>query len=110
LHNKGDYRLRSSRSANPCSRYEGLELDLQPKGHTIWECLFSHSVKARAIFFAEMLSPIAANPICLTTRFIMVVATKWDRIDCDDFDGCARSDCLPPASWLPVGLLAVAAA
>jgi len=42
---------------------EGLELDLQRRRHPMWEWLFSHPVPARAIFLAEMLSPIAANPI-----------------------------------------------
>src|SRR5262249_54622340 len=42
---------------------EGLELDLQRRRHPIWEFLFSHPVPAGAIFLAEMLSPIAANPI-----------------------------------------------
>jgi membrane protease YdiL (CAAX protease family) len=42
---------------------EGLELDLQRRRHPMWEWLFSHSVPAGAIFFAEMLSPIAANPV-----------------------------------------------
>ncbi len=42
---------------------EGLELDLQRRRHPMWEWLFSHPVPAGAIFLAEMLSPIAANPI-----------------------------------------------
>ena len=42
---------------------EGLELDLQRRRHPMWEWLFSHPVKSGAVFFAEMLSPIAANPI-----------------------------------------------
>jgi membrane protease YdiL (CAAX protease family) len=41
---------------------EGLELDLQRRRHPMWEWLFSHPVPPGAIFFAEMLSPIAANP------------------------------------------------
>ncbi|MCC6220588.1 MAG: CPBP family intramembrane metalloprotease [Deltaproteobacteria bacterium] len=45
---------------------EGLELDLQRRRHPMWEWLFSHPVPTGAVFFAEMLSPIAANPICLT--------------------------------------------
>ncbi len=45
---------------------EGLELDLQRRRHPIWEWLFSHPVKPGAVFFAEMLSPIAANPIYVT--------------------------------------------
>ena len=42
---------------------EGLELDLQRRRHPMWEWLFTHPVPAGAIFLAEMLSPIAANPI-----------------------------------------------
>jgi membrane protease YdiL (CAAX protease family) len=42
---------------------EGLELDLQRRRHPMWEWLYSHPVPSGAIFFAEMLSPIAANPI-----------------------------------------------
>jgi len=45
---------------------EGLELDLQRRRHPMWEWLFSHPVGAGAVFFAEMLSPIAANPVYLT--------------------------------------------
>ena len=42
---------------------EGLELDLQRRRNPMWEWLFSHPVPSGAIFFAEMLSPIAANPV-----------------------------------------------
>src|SRR5258707_12331930 len=42
---------------------EGLDLDLQRRRHPMWEWLFSHPVKAGAVFLAEMLSPIAANPM-----------------------------------------------
>jgi membrane protease YdiL (CAAX protease family) len=42
---------------------EGLELDLQRRRHPMWEWLFAHPIQPGAIFFAEMLSPIAANPI-----------------------------------------------
>jgi membrane protease YdiL (CAAX protease family) len=42
---------------------EGLELDLQRRRHPMWEWLFSHPAQPGAIFLAEMLSPIAANPI-----------------------------------------------
>jgi membrane protease YdiL (CAAX protease family) len=42
---------------------EGLELDIQRRRHPMWEWLFSHPVPAGAVFLAEMLSPIAANPI-----------------------------------------------
>jgi membrane protease YdiL (CAAX protease family) len=42
---------------------EGLELDLQRRRHPMWEWLFSHPVSPGAVFLAEMLSPVAANPI-----------------------------------------------
>ncbi|MCU1303466.1 MAG: family intrarane metalloprotease [Candidatus Sulfotelmatobacter sp.] len=42
---------------------EGPELDLQRRRHPMWEWLFSHPAPAGAIFLAEMLSPIAANPV-----------------------------------------------
>jgi membrane protease YdiL (CAAX protease family) len=42
---------------------EGLELDLQRRRHPMWEWLFSHPAPQSAIFMAELLSPIAANPI-----------------------------------------------
>lgn len=45
---------------------EGLELDLQRKRYPVWEWLFSHPVKQSAVFLAEMLSPLAANPIYVT--------------------------------------------
>jgi membrane protease YdiL (CAAX protease family) len=42
---------------------EGLELDLQRRRHPMWEWLLAHPAPPGAIFLAEMLSPIAANPI-----------------------------------------------
>lgn len=42
---------------------EGLELDLQRRRHPMWEWLFTHPVMPGAVFLAEMLSPMAANPI-----------------------------------------------
>ncbi len=42
---------------------EGLELDLQRRRHPMWEWVFSHPVPPGAVFLAEMLSPLAANPI-----------------------------------------------
>jgi len=41
---------------------EGLELDTQRRTHPMWEWLFTHPVQAGAVFLAEMLSPLAANP------------------------------------------------
>ncbi|HEU0186121.1 MAG TPA: CPBP family intramembrane glutamic endopeptidase [Blastocatellia bacterium] len=48
------------------SQGEGLELDLQRRRHPMWEWLFSHPAPPGAIFLAEMLAPIAANPIYIT--------------------------------------------
>ena len=45
---------------------EGLELDLQRRRHPMWEWLFSHPVPVGAVFLAEMLAPLAANPIYWT--------------------------------------------
>jgi len=42
---------------------EGLEMDLQRRRHPMWEWLFSHPAPPAAIFLAELLSPIAANPM-----------------------------------------------
>lgn len=44
---------------------EGLELDIQRRRHPMWEWLLSHPVHPGAVFLAEMLSPIAANPVYL---------------------------------------------
>jgi membrane protease YdiL (CAAX protease family) len=42
---------------------EGVEMDTQRCRHPMWEWLFSHPVPPGAVFLAEMLSPIAANPM-----------------------------------------------
>ena len=52
---------------------EGLELDLQRRRHPMWEWLFSHPVRPGAVFLAEMLSPIAANPIYVTAPLFFAV-------------------------------------
>lgn len=49
---------------------EGLELDFQRSRHPMWEWLLCHPVKKSAVFLAEMLSPIAANPIYLTAPVV----------------------------------------
>lgn len=41
---------------------EGLELDIQRRRHPLWEWLLSHPVPPAAVFLAEALTPIAANP------------------------------------------------
>ncbi|MEO8435287.1 MAG: CPBP family intramembrane glutamic endopeptidase [Pyrinomonadaceae bacterium] len=52
---------------------EGLELDLQRRRNPMWEWLFSHPVKPGAVFLAEMLSPMAANPTYSTGPFFFGV-------------------------------------
>lgn len=42
---------------------EGLDLDLQRRRNPMWEWLLSHPVRPGAVFLAEMISPIAANPM-----------------------------------------------
>lgn len=42
---------------------EGLELDAQQRRHPMWEWLLSHPVAPGSVFAAEMLAPIAANPM-----------------------------------------------
>ena len=42
---------------------EGLELDLQRRRHPMWEWLYAHPVSAASIFTAEILAPLAANPV-----------------------------------------------
>ncbi|WP_058187430.1 CPBP family intramembrane glutamic endopeptidase [Terracidiphilus gabretensis] len=42
---------------------EGMEVDVQRRRYPMWEWLFSHPVQPGAVFLAEMLAPIAANPI-----------------------------------------------
>jgi membrane protease YdiL (CAAX protease family) len=42
---------------------EGLDLDTQRRRHPMWEFLFSHPVPPGAVFLADMLAPIAANPL-----------------------------------------------
>ncbi|MCB1228768.1 MAG: CPBP family intramembrane metalloprotease [Verrucomicrobiae bacterium] len=56
---------------------EGLEVDIQRRRHPLWEWLFSHPVRPIAAFSAEMLAPLAANPIYLTAPvFWFVVFLK----------------------------------
>jgi len=50
---------------------EGLELDIQRRRYPMWEWLYSHPIPAGAIFLAEMLSPIAANPIYWTAPLFL---------------------------------------
>ena len=52
---------------------EGVELDTQRRRHPVWEFLFSHPVSPGAVFLAEMLSPIAANPIYVTAPLFVAI-------------------------------------
>lgn len=49
---------------------EGLELDAGRRRHPMWEWLFSHPVRPSAVFAAEMLAPIAANPVYWTAPIV----------------------------------------
>ncbi len=42
---------------------EGPDFDVGRRRHPTWEWLFSHPVPPRAVLLAEMLAPIAANPV-----------------------------------------------
>ncbi|MDF7797887.1 CPBP family intramembrane metalloprotease [Pontiellaceae bacterium B1224] len=52
---------------------EGLELDIQRRRHPMWEWLLSHPVHPGAVFLAEMLSPITANPAYLAAPLFSAV-------------------------------------
>jgi membrane protease YdiL (CAAX protease family) len=52
---------------------EGLELDVQRHRHPMWEWLFSHPIPPAAAFVAEMLTPLAANPIFLTAPLFWAI-------------------------------------
>ena len=49
---------------------EGAQLDIPMTRHPMWEWLFSHPAPPSAIFFAEMLAPIAANPLFVTAPIL----------------------------------------
>ena len=42
---------------------EGADIDVQRRRHPMWEWAFSHPVPPGAVFLAEMLMPLAANPV-----------------------------------------------
>ena len=44
---------------------EGLELDVQRRRHPMWEWLMCHPVRPGAVFYADMLAPLMANPVYL---------------------------------------------
>ncbi len=45
---------------------EGPELDVLRRRHVMWEWLLSHPIRTGAMFCAEMLAPLAANPLFWT--------------------------------------------
>jgi hypothetical protein len=69
---------------------EGLELDLQRRRHPMWEWLLSHPVNPGAVFFAEMLSPLSANPTYWTAPL---------------FVGILYGSALEPAAGLPAAIM-----
>lgn len=83
---------------------EGLEFDLQRRRHPMWEWLLSHPVSPRAVFLAEMLAPISANPF-LTMAPVFWVGLFW--IAYDDL-GIALGAGL--AAGVPMALAAACAA
>ena len=44
---------------------EGMDLDFQRRRHPMWEWLLGHPVHPGAVFMAEMLAPLVANPMYL---------------------------------------------
>lgn len=44
----------------------GLHIDFQRRRHPMWEWLFSHPINPKAVFAAEMMGPLAANPVYLS--------------------------------------------
>jgi membrane protease YdiL (CAAX protease family) len=56
---------------------DGRELDTQRQRHPMWEWLFSHPVPPGAVFLAEMLSPVAANPVYLSAPLFPGILYGW---------------------------------
>jgi membrane protease YdiL (CAAX protease family) len=61
---------------------EGVEFDLQRRRQPMWEWLLGHPVSPRAVFLAEMLAPLSANPF-LTMAPVFWIGLFW--IAYDDF-------------------------
>ncbi|MET0554677.1 MAG: CPBP family intramembrane glutamic endopeptidase [Vicinamibacteria bacterium] len=59
---------------------EGLEFDLQRRRHPMWEWLLGHPVDPRAVFLAEMLAPLLANPF-LAMAPVFSVGAFWIAYD-----------------------------
>ena len=69
---------------------EGPDLDARRPRHPMWELLFSHPAPPGAIFLAEMIAPVAANPIYITAPLFPGLIYGWPMA------GNAAS---PPLSW-----------
>ena len=52
---------------------EGMDLDFQRRRHPMWEWLLAHPVHPGAVFLAEMLAPLVANPMYLMAPFFWAV-------------------------------------
>jgi membrane protease YdiL (CAAX protease family) len=59
---------------------EGLEMDMQRRRHPMWEWLLSHPIHPQAAFLADMISPLAANPVYLTAPiyWMVVLGSAFD--------------------------------
>ena len=53
---------------------EGLAFDLQRRRHPMWEWVLSHPIDPRAVFLAEMLAPLWANPFFATAPVFWIAA------------------------------------
>ena len=52
---------------------EGLDLDMQRRRNPMWEWLLSHPARPSAVFLAEMLAPLAANPNIILAPIFWIV-------------------------------------
>ena len=52
---------------------EGLELDVQRRRHPMWEWLLSHPIRPAHAFYAELLSPLMANPVYISAPIFLWV-------------------------------------
>lgn len=56
---------------------EGPDLDTRRQRHPMWEWLLSHPAPPSAVFIAEMLTPIAANPVLLCAPLYPALLFGW---------------------------------
>ncbi len=56
---------------------EGPDFDAQQTRNPMWEWLFSHPAPPAAIFLAEMLAPVAANPMFVTAPLLPGIIFGW---------------------------------